>query len=189
MLAPLWEKEKVPYWTEPGHLILPDWLRYQSLKRWCGKDWRNKTVCFMKVKGINRIKEKEIKKERKKEKKMKSLERFVREINSLSISSNQVRTDVTFTKIPECSRFSLTVFINANNIFLWNRSVVFITKRFPTIQNLSFSNEIIWVFFKAVSMSVLLCGCTPWTLEKPWVIELYRNYSSILDAIVNKSWK
>ena len=41
----------------------------------------------------------------------------------------------------------------------------------------------------AVAMSVLLFGCTPWTLMKCSEKKLDGNYTSILRAVLNKSSK
>ena len=38
-------------------------------------------------------------------------------------------------------------------------------------------------------MSLLLYGCTIWTLTKPLEKKLNRNYKSMMHAILNKSWK
>ena len=43
-------------------------------------------------------------------------------------------------------------------------------------------------FFQAAVMSILLYGCTTWTLTK-WLKKLDGNYSRILRAILNKSWR
>ena len=43
-------------------------------------------------------------------------------------------------------------------------------------------------FFQAVVMSILLYGCTTWTLTKPLEKKLDGNYIRILRAILNKSW-
>ena len=54
--------------------------------------------------------------------------------------------------------------------------------------------EILWnslkrSFFQAVVVSILLYGCTTWTLTKRTEKKLDRNYTRILRAILNKSWR
>ena len=44
-------------------------------------------------------------------------------------------------------------------------------------------------FFQAVVVSILLYGCTTWTLTKRLVKKLDGNYTRMLRAILNKSWR
>ena len=44
-------------------------------------------------------------------------------------------------------------------------------------------------FFQAVVMSILLYGCTTWTLTKCMEKSLTANYTRILQTILNKSWR
>ena len=44
-------------------------------------------------------------------------------------------------------------------------------------------------FFQAVVMSILLYGCTTWTLTKQLEKKLDGNYTRMLRAILNKSWQ
>ena len=44
-------------------------------------------------------------------------------------------------------------------------------------------------FFKAAVVSILLYGCTTWTLTKRLEKNLHGNYIRILRAILNKSWR
>ena len=44
-------------------------------------------------------------------------------------------------------------------------------------------------FFQAVVVSILLYGCTTWTLTKRLEKKLNGNYTRMLRAILNKSWK
>ena len=44
-------------------------------------------------------------------------------------------------------------------------------------------------FFQAVVMSILLYGCTTWKLIKRMEKKLDSNYTRMLQAILNKSWK
>ena len=44
-------------------------------------------------------------------------------------------------------------------------------------------------FFQAVIVSILLCGCTTWTLTKQLEKKLDGNYTRMLRAILNRSWR
>ena len=44
-------------------------------------------------------------------------------------------------------------------------------------------------FFQAAVVSILLYGCTTWTLTKPLKKNLDGNYTRMLRAILNKSWR
>ena len=44
-------------------------------------------------------------------------------------------------------------------------------------------------FFQASVVSILLYGCTTWTLTKQLEKKLNGNYTRILRAILNKSWR
>ena len=44
-------------------------------------------------------------------------------------------------------------------------------------------------FFQAVVVSILLHGCTTWTLPKRMEKKLDGNYTRMLQAILNKSWR
>ena len=44
-------------------------------------------------------------------------------------------------------------------------------------------------FFQAVIVSILLFGCTTWTLTKRLEKKLDRNYTRMLRAILNRSWR
>ena len=44
-------------------------------------------------------------------------------------------------------------------------------------------------FFQAAVVSILLYGCTTWTLTKRLEKKLDSNYSRMVRAILNKSWK
>ena len=43
-------------------------------------------------------------------------------------------------------------------------------------------------FFQTAVVSILLYGCTTWTLTK-WLVKLNGNYTRMLWAILNKSWR
>ena len=44
-------------------------------------------------------------------------------------------------------------------------------------------------FFQAAVVSILLCGCTTWTLIKRLEKKLDGNYTRMLRAVLNKSWR
>ena len=44
-------------------------------------------------------------------------------------------------------------------------------------------------FFQAAAVSILLYGCTTWTLTKRRQKKLDGNYTRMLQAILNKSWR
>ena len=44
-------------------------------------------------------------------------------------------------------------------------------------------------FFRAVAVSILLYGCSTWTLNKWLENKLDGNYTRMLRAIINKSWR
>ena len=70
-----------------------------------------------------------------------------------------------------------------------------LTKAWSAIDRLS----IIWIsdvtdkmkrsFFQAAVISILLYGCTTWTLTKRLEKKLDGNYTRMLRAILNKSWQ
>ena len=45
------------------------------------------------------------------------------------------------------------------------------------------------VFFQAAAVSILLYGCTTWTLTKRLQKKLHGSYTRMLRAILNKSWR
>ena len=51
------------------------------------------------------------------------------------------------------------------------------------------TDEIKRSFFQAAVVSGLLYGCTSWTLTKRWEKKLDGNYTKMLRAILNKSWR
>ena len=61
--------------------------------------------------------------------------------------------------------------------------------RLTTIQISDHSDQIKQEFFQAIAMTVLLYGCTTWTLMKCLKNKLDGNYIRILHAVLNKSWK
>ena len=73
------------------------------------------------------------------------------------------------------------------NIYLmkaWNAA-----DRSSIIWDYDLSVQIKRDFFQAVGMSILLYGCTTWTLRKRRKKNLDGNYIRMLRALLNKSWK
>ena len=70
-----------------------------------------------------------------------------------------------------------------------------LTKAWTAIDRLSIiwksdlSDKMKRSFFQAVVVSILLYGCTTWTLTKRLKKKLDGNYTRMLRAILNKSWR
>ena len=60
---------------------------------------------------------------------------------------------------------------------------------YRSLGNLIFVDKIKRDFFQAVFVSILLYGCITWTLTKRIEKKLDGNYTRMLRAILNKSWK
>ena len=61
--------------------------------------------------------------------------------------------------------------------------------RLSVIWKSDLTDEMKRSFFQAAIMSILLYGCTTWTLTKQMKKKLDGNYTRMLRAILNKSWK
>ena len=61
--------------------------------------------------------------------------------------------------------------------------------RLSIISKFDLSDEIKREFFQEVAVSRLLYACTSWTLKKRSEKKLNGNYTRVLRAILNKSWK
>ena len=70
-----------------------------------------------------------------------------------------------------------------------------LTKAWTAIDRLSIiwkselTNKMKRSFFQAAVVSILLYGCTTWTLTKRLEKKLYGNYTRMVRAILNKSWQ
>ena len=70
-----------------------------------------------------------------------------------------------------------------------------LTKAWTAIDKLSIiwktnlTNKMKCSFFQAAAVSILLYGCTTWTLIKWMEKKLDGNYTRMLRAILNKSWR
>ena len=97
--------------------------------------------------------------------------------------------DGTSLKLVDKFTYLGSSLINQKDINTW------LTKAWTAIDRLS----IIWKsdltdkmkrsFFQAVVVSILLYGCTTWTLTKRLEKKLDGNYTRMLRAILNKSWQ
>ena len=70
-----------------------------------------------------------------------------------------------------------------------------LTKAWTAIDRLSvigmseLTDKMKYSFFQAAVMSILLYGCTTWTVTKRMEKKLYGNFTRMLGAILNKSWR
>ena len=65
-----------------------------------------------------------------------------------------------------------------------------VTKALTAIDRLSdLADEIKRSFFQVAAVSILLYGCTTWTLTKWLEKKINGNYTRMLRAILNKSWR
>ena len=63
------------------------------------------------------------------------------------------------------------------------------TGRLSVIWKLDLTDKMKRSFFQAAVVSILLYGCTTWTLTKRMEKNLDSNYTKMLRAILNKSWR
>ena len=104
-----------------------------------------------------------------------------------------LKTDVIKIYIIEC------VIKNMNKYQSKNKHVPWIQRRLLCIIRTHHKLSIIWKsnltvkmkhsFFQAAVVSILLYGCTTWTLTKQLEKKLDGNYTRMLRAILNKSWR
>ena len=74
--------------------------------------------------------------------------------------------------------------VNVSFAKIWN-----VIEKLSIMWKFNLSDKIKWVFFQAVPVSILLYGCITWTLTKHIDKTLDGSYTSVLYAILNKSWK
>ena len=75
-----------------------------------------------------------------------------------------------------------------SNINTWLAKVWTAVDRLSIICRSDLSEKIGCNFFQVVVASILLYGCTTWTLTKHREKKLDGNYTRILQAVLNKSW-
>ena len=63
------------------------------------------------------------------------------------------------------------------------------SERLSILWKFDLSDKMIRDFFQAVDVSILLFGCTKWTLTKHLEEKLDGNYERMLRAVLNNSWK
>ena len=80
-----------------------------------------------------------------------------------------------------CSNFTFS------HYFLW---IILLTQSCPVLYSFSINlQHLLRIFFRAAVASILLYGCTTWTLTKRLEKKLDGNYTRMLLAILNKSWR
>ena len=76
-----------------------------------------------------------------------------------------------------------------NNINTWLAKAWTAINRLSVIWKSDLTNKINAFFFPAAVISILLYGCTTWTLTKCMEKNLDGNYIRMLQTILNKSWR
>ena len=76
-----------------------------------------------------------------------------------------------------------------NDIDTWLTKAWTANDRLSIIWKSDLTNKIKRSFFLAAIVSILLYGCTNWTLTKRLEKKLDSNYTRLLRAILNKSWR
>ena len=76
-----------------------------------------------------------------------------------------------------------------NDINTWLAKAWIVTDRLSVIWKSDLSNKIKRSFFRAAVASILLYGCTTWTLTKRLERKLDGNWTKILWTVLNKSWR
>ena len=61
--------------------------------------------------------------------------------------------------------------------------------RLSTIWKSDLTDKMKWSFFQAAIVSILLYGCTTWTLTKRLEKKLDGKYTRMLRTVLNKSWR
>ena len=73
---------------------------------------------------------------------------------------------------------------------MWKWNIYFISySRLSIIWKSDLTDKMKRSFFQAAVVSILLYGCTTWTLTKQLEKKLDRNYTKMPWAILNKSWR
>ena len=84
---------------------------------------------------------------------------------------------------------SINISSTENNVNMQIGKTWTATDKLLTIWIFDLSDEIKLEIFQVVAMSILLNGCTTWTLAKQPKKKLDRNNTRILHAVLYKSWK
>ena len=75
------------------------------------------------------------------------------------------------------------------DIDTWLAKVLTAIDRLSVIWKSDLTDKMKCSFFQSVVVSILLFGCTTWTLTKRMEKKLDGNYTRMLQAILNKSWR
>ena len=75
------------------------------------------------------------------------------------------------------------------NIYTWLAKAWTAIDRLSVIWKSDLTDKMKRSFFQAAVVSMLLYGCTTWTLTKQMEKKLDGNYTRMLRAILNKSWR
>ena len=75
------------------------------------------------------------------------------------------------------------------DINTWLAKASTASNRLSVIWKSDLTNKVKQSFFQAVVVLILLYGCTTWTLTKHMEKKLHSNYTGMLWAISNKSWR
>ena len=106
---------------------------------------------------------------------------YIYSISTLNSGSLKLMDKFTY----HCSSVSSTESnINMRLVKAWTS-----IDKLSIIWKADLSDKIKCNFFQAAAVSILLYGCTTWTLTKRLEKKLNRNYTRMPRAILNKSWK
>ena len=112
-----------------------------------------------------------------------------------NLSANRLLVTLFLNKTGDISTLDGTSLKLVDKFTYLGSSDTRLTKAWKAIDRLSIiwksdlTNKMKRSFFQAAVMSILLYGCTPWTLTKRLKKKLDGNYTRMLRAILNKSWR
>ena len=106
--------------------------------------------------------------------------------NDISARKNDIRLNDVYPQL----RMKRWIRVFANDISARKNARHFCKINIWEInENKRWNTERFKVFFQAAVVSILLYGCTTWTLTKRLEKKLDRNYTRMLRAVLNKSWR
>ena len=103
--------------------------------------------------------------------------------NNSTLNGSSLKLVDTFTYLGS-SVYSTEIDFNTRLAKAWTA-----IDRLSVILKPNLTDEIKCSFFQAVDVSILLYGCTTWTLTKRLENNLNGNYTRMLRAKLNKSWR
>ena len=113
---------------------------------------------------------------------------------SMILSPNKSRRKIFFLSCPRhCERGLIILIVyyfqiwNKKRTLLWGE--LWAVTRVSIIWKSDLTDKMKRSFFQAAVVSILLYGCTIWTLTKRLKKKLDGNYTRMLRAILNKSWR